>query len=119
MLNAGLLVTPHNRYRRFLLSELTYRQWSMGIQESSIGLDWIDWTGMKSSPNSARLKKTGVRESRTPENISKSLRFKGFRIPSERISVLTTDGAETERFASFGLQFREPKYRTEPGSEHG
>jgi len=37
---ARFLATPHNRYRRFSFSELTYRQRSMGIQESSIGLDW-------------------------------------------------------------------------------
>ena len=79
------LATPHNRYRRFSFSELTYRQRSMGIQESSIGLERIglERIGLESSPKVARLKKTGVRESRTPESISKSLCYLGFRTPSE------------------------------------
>ena len=79
------LATPHNRYRRFSFSELTYRQRSMGIQESSIGLERIglerigleriglERIGLESSPKVEQLKKTGVRESRTPESISKSL----------------------------------------------
>ena len=79
------LATPHNRYRRFSFSELTYRQRSMGIQESSIGLERIglERIGLESSPKVARLKKTGVRESRTPESISKSLCYLGFRTTSE------------------------------------